>query len=180
MDPLEFIKKYYPEKSEAYHILTVHSRSVADKALEIARMHPELNLDLTFIEEAAMLHDIGIFKCDAEGIACHGQAPYICHGYLGAELMRAEGYPKHALVCERHTGTGLSLKMIEEQNLPVPHRDMRPVSWEEQIICFADKFFSKTKLDKEKSPEKIRKSLSKYGEETVSQFDAWCKLFLGE
>ena len=77
MDPLEIIKKYYPEKSEAYHILTVHSRSVADKALEIARMHPELNLDLTFIEEAAMLHDIGIFKCDAEGIDCHGQAPYI-------------------------------------------------------------------------------------------------------
>lgn len=94
--------------------------------------------------------------------------------------MRAEGYPRHALVCERHTGTGLSLKMIEEQNLPVPHRDMRPVSWEEQIICFADKFFSKTKLDKEKSPEKIHKSLSKYGEETVSQFDTWCKLFLGE
>lgn len=180
MNPLDIIKKYYPESSEAYHILTVHSRSVADKALEIARRHPELNLDLTFIEEAAMLHDIGIFKCDADGIDCHGEAPYICHGYLGADLMRAEEFPRHALVCERHTGTGLSLKMIEEQNLPVPHRDMRPVSWEEQIICFADKFFSKTKLDKEKSPEKIHKSLSKYGEETVSQFDTWCKLFLGE
>lgn len=180
MNPLDIIKKYYPESSEVYHILTVHSRSVADKALEIARRHPELNLDLTFIEEAAMLHDIGIFKCDADGIDCHGEAPYICHGYLGADLMRAEGYPRHALVCERHTGTGLSLRMIEEQNLPVPHRDMRPVSWEEQIICFADKFFSKTKLDKEKSPEKIHKSLSKYGEETVSQFDTWCKLFLGE
>ena len=180
MNQLDIIKKYYPDSSEEYHILTLHSRSVADKALEIARRHPELNLDLTFIEEAAMLHDIGIFKCDADGIDCHGEAAYICHGYLGADLMRAEGYPRHALVCERHTGTGLSLKMIEEQNLPVPHRDMRPVSWEEQIICFADKFFSKTKLDKEKSPEKIHKSLSKYGEETVSQFDTWCKLFLGE
>ena len=58
MNQLEIIQKYYPEHSEAYHILTVHSRSVADKALEIARMHPELNLDLTFIEEASMLHDI--------------------------------------------------------------------------------------------------------------------------
>ncbi len=180
MNPLEIIKKYYPEDSEAYHILTVHSRSVADKALEIARNHPEMNLDLQFIEEAAMLHDIGIFKCDAEGIDCHGDAPYICHGYLGAELMRAEGYPRHALVCERHTGTGLSLKMIEENNLPVPHRDMRPVSMEEQLICFADKFYSKTKLDKEKKIVKICASLSKYGEETVSQFETWCKLFLGE
>ncbi len=180
MDPLSIIQKYYPVDTDAYHILVVHSRSVADKALAIAKCHPELDLNLTFIEEAAMLHDIGIFKCDAEGIDCHGDAPYICHGYLGAELMREEGFPRHALVCERHTGTGLSLKMIAEQNLPVPHRDMRPVSWEEQIICFADKFYSKTHLDKEKSPEKIRKSLEKFGEETVRQFDAWYKLFLGE
>ena len=94
--------------------------------------------------------------------------------------MRKEGYPRHALVCERHTGTGLSLEMILEHNLPVPHRDMRPVSMEEQLICFADKFISKTKLGKEKEPDKIRKSLSKYGEETLMRFDEWCKLFLGE
>ena len=179
MNPLDIIKKYYREGSDAYRILTIHSRSVADKALAIARMHPELNLDLPFIEEAAMLHDIGIFKCNAPEIDCHGDAPYICHGYLGAELLRAEGFPRHALVCERHTGTGLSLQMIEEQHLPVPHRDMRPVSWEEQIICFADKFYSKTHLDREKQPEKIRKSLSKYGAATLSQFDEWYKLFLG-
>lgn len=94
--------------------------------------------------------------------------------------MRAEGFPRHALVCERHTGTGLSLQMIEEQQLPLPHQDFRPVSLEEQLICFADKFFSKTKLDREKPIEKIKKSLSKYGEETIRQFDIWCKLFLGE
>ena len=114
MEPFAIIQKYYAQDSDAYRILTTHSRSVADKALAIARRHPELNLDLTFIEEAALLHDIGIFRCDAPDIDCHGDAPYICHGYLGAELMRAEGYPRHALVCERHTGTGLSLKMIEE------------------------------------------------------------------
>lgn len=180
MNPLEIIQKYYAEDSEAYRILVNHSRSVADKALEIGRMHPEMNLDLKFVEEAAMLHDIGIFKCDAPEIDCHGSMPYICHGYLGAELMRQEGYPKHALVCERHTGTGLSLDIIDARQLPVPRRDMRPVSMEEQLICFADKFFSKTKLDKEKKIDKVRTSLSKYGEETLKQFDAWCKLFLGE
>ena len=148
MKPLDIIKKYYPESSDAYRILVTHSRSVADKALALARLHPE--------------------------------ADYICHGYLGADLMRKEGYPRHALVCERHTGTGLSLAMIEERNLPVPHRDMRPVSLEEQLICFADKFFSKTKLTKEKPADKIKQSLSKYGNETVEQFEHWCKLFLGE
>ena len=48
MNPLALIDKYYPEDNELKHILLVHSRSVADKALEMARKHPELNLDLTF------------------------------------------------------------------------------------------------------------------------------------
>ena len=71
--------------------------------------------------------------------------------------------------------------MIEERNLPVPHRDMRSVSIGRiELICFADKFFSKTKLTKEKPADKIKQSLSKYGNETVEQFEHWCKLFLGE
>ena len=125
-----------------------------------------------------MLHDVGIFLTDASGIFCFGDKPYICHGYLGADLMRAEGYPRHALVCERHTGAGLSLEEIIRQQLPVPHREMVPVSLEEQVICFADKFFSKTKLGKEKSVEKARKSLERYGEEGLQRFDRWCELFL--
>ena len=125
-----------------------------------------------------MLHDIGIFLTDAEGICCYGDKPYICHGSLGAELMRREGYERHALVCERHTGAGLSLKEIVAQQLPVPHREMVPVSMEEQVICFADKFFSKTHLDREKSVEKARHSLERYGQEGVERFDRWCRLFL--
>lgn len=179
MDPLELITPYYPADSEAYRILVAHSRNVADKALQIAREHPEMNLDLPFIEEAAMLHDIGMFRCHAPSIDCHGEADYICHGYLGAELVREAGYPRHALVCERHTGTGLSLQMIVDGNLPLPHREMLPVSMEEQLICFADKFYSKTKLDKEKPVDKIVRGLSKYGDETVKRFETWCKLFLG-
>lgn len=180
MNPLTLISRYYPVDSKGYAILTDHSRSVADKTLEIACLHPEMNLDLRFLEEAAMLHDIGIFKCNAPEIGCFGASPYICHGYLGAALLREEGYPRHALVCERHTGTGISPEMIAAQHLPLPMRDMRPVSLEEQLICFADKFFSKTKLGKEKPVEKVKQGLSKYGDETVARFESWRKLFLGE
>lgn len=178
MNPLALIDKYYPEENELKHILVSHSRSVADKALEMARNHPEYNWDMQFIEEAAMLHDIGIFKTDAEGICCFGTYPYICHGYLGAELVRAEGYPRHALVCERHTGAGLTLEQIISNELPVPHREMVPISMEEQLICFADKFFSKTHLDREKSVEKARKSIEKHGEEGLVRFNHWCEIFL--
>ena len=178
MNPVEIIDKYYQEGSELRHILLTHSRSVADKALQIADRHPELKADRDFLYEAAMLHDIGIFLTDADVIFCKGDKPYICHGYLGADLMRNEGYPRHALVCERHTGAGLSLEQIVEQQLPVPHREMLPVSIEEQIICFADKFYSKTRLDREKTVEKARNSLEKYGAEGLSRFDRWCELFL--
>ena len=178
MKVLDLIDKYYPHDNELKHILNVHSRSVADKALWIAGKHPELNLDTVFLEEAAMLHDIGIFLTHAPGIQCFGTEPYICHGYLGAGLVRKEGFPRHALVCERHTGAGLSLKDIMDQKLPVPHREMLPVSMEEQVICFADKFFSKTHLDREKTVEGARKSIAKYGDEGLQRFNNWCKLFL--
>ncbi|WP_297328710.1 HD domain-containing protein [uncultured Bacteroides sp.] len=178
MDPIKIINKYYPEGNELKQILLTHSRSVADKALWIADRHLELSLDKEFLYEAAMLHDIGIFLTDAEGIQCFGDKPYICHGYLGADLVRSEGYPRHALVCERHTGAGLALDEIITLNLPVPHREMIPVSLEEQVICFADKFYSKTRLDKEKTVEKARKSIERYGIEGLQRFDHWCEQFL--
>ena len=124
-----------------------------------------------------MLHDIGIIKTDAPGIKCFGTEPYICHGILGAEMLRQEGLPRHARVCERHTGAGLSLNEIVSQNLPLPHQDFLPETLEEQVICYADKFFSKTHLDREKSIEKAEKSIAKFGEEGLARFKQWEKMF---
>jgi uncharacterized protein len=177
MNSIDILSKYYLKGSDAYRIVLSHSEDVARKALQIAARHPEMNLDLVFLEEAAMLHDIGVFMCKAPLIDCHGEADYICHGYLGAELMRKEGYPRHALVCERHTGAGIPLEEIRNRNLSLPLRDMLPVSLEEQLICFADKFFSKTHPGEEKSIAKIKKGLSKYGEETLRRFERWHTVF---
>lgn len=48
MNALAIINKYYSEENELKHILLTHSRSVADKALQIAVKHPELHLDTGF------------------------------------------------------------------------------------------------------------------------------------
>lgn len=178
MSPLEIILNYYKPGTRLYDIYISHVSDVTGKALLVAQKHPELAIDVKFLEEAAMLHDIGIFKTRAPKIACEGSLPYICHGYLGRELLAMEGFPKHGMVCERHTGTGLSLETIIRKKLPVPHRDMRPRSLEEKIICFADKFFSKSQLGKEKPLEKIRKNLKNHGTHQVEVFDEWCELFL--
>jgi len=178
MDITNIIDAYYPGDSELKQILLVHSDSVAKKALAIADKHPEYELDRTFLYEGSMLHDIGIFLTDAPKIYCFGDKPYICHGYLGAELLNKAGYHRHALVCERHTGAGISLEQILAENLPLPHRSMLPVTLEEQVICFADKFFSKSHLDTEKTVEKALKSISRYGEDGITRFIKWCDMFL--
>ena len=178
MDIQKIINKYYKEGTKLYDIYMSHVTDVTNKALEVTNKHPELAVDVKFIEEAGMLHDIGIFRTKAPHIACEGDMPYICHGYLGREILTHEGYPKHGAVCERHTGTGLSLETILNRKLPIPHRDMRPKSLEEKIICFADKFYSKSQLGKEKSVKKIRENLRQHGWHQVEIFDEWCEFFL--
>ena len=119
----EIIDKYYPAGTKCRGIFIQHSRQVADKALEIAH-RCNLDLPLETIEAAAMLHDIGIFLTDAPDISCHGTEHYICHGILGAELLRNEGFGEEiARVAERHTGAGLTIDDIDRQQLPLPRKD---------------------------------------------------------
>lgn len=178
MDAVKLLQRYIALETELYNIVYTHSRSVAKKALFLADKHPELSIDPVFLEEAAILHDVGVFRTNAPDIQCFGEYPYICHGYLGREIIEKEGYPLHALVCERHTGTGLSLTTILDNHLPLPGRDMMPQSIEEKLICFADKFFSKTRLGKEIELSAVRSKLEKYGKAGLFRFDEWCKLFL--
>ena len=173
----EIIDKYYIEDNELKNILIIHSQSVARKALQIVSLHPELHLDANFIREGAMLHDIGIIRTNASGIYCFGTEPYICHGLLGGEMLRLEGFPRHARVCERHTGAGLGIEDIEAHNLPLPHADFLPETMEEKVICYADKFFSKTHLDRERTVEEALNSLLKRDSKGVERFKEWIKMF---
>ncbi|MFA6701244.1 MAG: HD domain-containing protein [Dysgonamonadaceae bacterium] len=178
MDPKAIIDKYYKQGTKLYDIYMSHATDVTNKAVTVAQKHPELAIDVRFIEEAGLLHDIGIFLTKAPHIACEGEYPYICHGYLGRELLTVEGFPRHGLVCERHTGTGLTIEVIDRKKLPIPRRDMCPKSLEEKIICFADKFYSKSQIGKEKDVKRIRQSLLKHGTDQAAKFDEWCEFFL--
>lgn len=177
IDYLSIIEKFYAPGNDDYNLLIEHSRQVADLALNLAHRHPEMNIDIDFVYEAAMLHDIGIFKTHAPSIHCHGELPYICHGYLGRELLDSLGLHKHALVCEHHTGAGLSKSNIIEQKLPLPERDMLPTTLEEKLVCYADKFFSKSKIRSAKPFEKVRNDMCKFGADTLDRFDEMASIF---
>lgn len=170
IDYRDIILKYYDPDSDLFRTLWIHSECVARKALECLDRH-RIAADRDFVREAAMLHDIGIVRCDAPGIYCTGAEPYIRHGVIGAEMLRAEGLPVHALVCERHTGSGLSRQDVIDENLPLPLRDMLPLSVEERVICYADKFFSKSRcLDDEKTVEKIMTQMEAHGADVAARF----------
>ncbi len=179
MDPLALLRKYFSANRQSFEIVYEHSRMVADKALRIAAGIDAPSPDLQFIEEAALLHDIGVSLTNAPKIGCEGNAPYLSHGILGRQILEAEGYHGHALVCERHIGVGLTVEDIVAQQMDMPVRDMRPVSLEEKIICFADLFYSKRPgfIHNEKSIDQVRRNLAKHGMHKVEIFNQWLSEF---
>lgn len=177
MDYNEIILRFYPEDNDLRRLLLKHSRQVADRALQIVDAHPELQFDRQFVEEAAMLHDIGIFRTNAPGIHCFGTEPYLRHGRIGAELLRGLGYPRHARVCERHTGAGLTKEEILHRNLPLPAEDFLPETLEEKLVCYADNFFSKSHPERTRTVEQAARSLEGFGHDGVERFLGWAKVF---
>lgn len=206
MTALDIIYHFYPQDTPLRRLLLLHSQCVADKAMAILQNYerqrqttpesslPPLIIDKKLVYDGAMLHDIGICQCDARGILCEGSEPYICHGTIGAQMLRdycaeleQEGkdisevdLEACASICERHTGAGLTVQNILDQQLPIiPVRDLLPETPEEKLVCLADKFFSKSgDPSTEKSFERVRRSMQKFGADSMARFEALCTQFL--
>lgn len=172
INPISIIAKFYRPGSKAYELLVVHSQQVADKAVEIASQLNGHNIDAGFVKEAAMLHDIGIFLTHAPTLECRGPHPYLRHGFLGGRILNKEGLSRHALVCERHVGAGIARQDVLDQGLPLPAKEMLPVTLEEKIICYADKFFSKNggAPPREKALDDVVEELRTYGTAQAERF----------
>ena len=67
---------------------------------------------------------------------------------------------------------------IIDQNLPLPHRDMTPQTTEEKLICYADKFFSKSGDYKTEKPlNRVINSMKRHGDDTLRRFMELNSLF---
>ena len=174
---LALLEKYF--HGETLGILVGHSTMVAELALAVCQYMGLSEPECRFVEEAAMLHDIGVCRINAPKLGLYGEHPYIMHGILGREILEAEGLPQHALVCERHIGVGITEDDIIRQELALPLRDMSPQTTGETIVCFADLFYSKSpgKVTLRKSPEQVRNKLSGFGVLKVQIFDNWLGQF---
>ncbi|MCC7570695.1 HD domain-containing protein [Candidatus Micrarchaeota archaeon] len=180
---MNLLIKYFDTKSEFYSILLIHSKKVMEKSLDVAErmINKGYEIDLKLIEESAFHHDIGLCEINEPKFDLHGKHPYIAHGYQGKLILNKEGFPKHGLVVERHVGMGITKQEIVEENLPLPKRDMVPITWEDKIVCYSDKFYSKNPkygIDDELSLNVIRERMLdfKYGKANFHKFLEWHKL----
>jgi uncharacterized protein len=168
-DTLEIIEKYYKNNKKAKEILISHGESVYKKALEIIKNSGIKNIDLKFLKDACILHDIGILNVNSPKIFCFGKRSYIEHGISGSEILQKEGLNKIALICERHVGLGIKKEEVKNLNKKfkseLPEKDMFPKTKIEKLICLADKFFSKSNLEKEEKLEDILKEVRGYNKE---------------
>ena len=179
IDYFKIIHKYIKPDSKTYPRLIIHSTLVTQKALLIAKKQKLSKNSLNFIEEAAMLHDIGIVKVKDTDLDCSGHLPYICHIIEGAKILRKEGLPRHARVAETHTGVGIFREDIMENNLPLPEKNYIPETIEEKIISYSDLFFSKNsdEIWKEKSISKVKSQIVKHGERHLKVLEKWIEKF---
>lgn len=179
-DYQKIIDKYYPADAadpDTRRIFMTHATQVADLAVDLAaRRAPGLDPDK--VRAAAMLHDIGIYATDAPGIHCFGSAPYLQHGIIGARLLREEGVDEEiALVAERHTGTGITAEDIIQQDMDLPLADYCPESMLEKVVCYADKFYSKSGSMRKKPLQRVRNSLARHGSDSLRRFDELYAMF---
>ncbi|NTU69904.1 HD domain-containing protein [bacterium] len=162
MNSLEFLNKYCSGVSELNRkVLVRHSNLVLKESLKIADRHPELNVDITKLINSAILHDIGVCGLTK-------QMPYIYHGVMGKKILLKSSFKNIASVCERHIGSGITKE--EAIKLGLPRKDMLPKTIEEKIVCYADKFYSKSKSGKHTIHE-IRNEFSNYGQESLLRFN---------
>lgn len=127
-----------PTRAEALEILAKagcsprvveHCKTVSRFAVRVAKAFRkkgfDVNIDL--VEVSGLLHDIGRSKTHS-----------VDHALIGAKIARSFHLPEQvARIIERHAGGGIPKD--EAKKLGWPAKDYLPQTWEEKIVCYADK-----------------------------------------
>jgi uncharacterized protein len=133
LKPFDALRLISSEGCDAHLISHVKAVSLLAKQIALKIKSKGADIDVAFVEVAALLHDIGRSRT-------HG----ISHGVEGAAIMRKLGFEAYARVCERHIGAGLS--RTEAKELGLPEGDYLPETLEEKVVAYADKLIEGDKV----------------------------------
>ena len=116
-EAIQLLKKYGVNDEKIRHCIAVAkiSRFIAEK---LKKKRKKIDTDLVY--SGALIHDIGYFNGATE-------KQRINHSKIGAGIAKKEGFGKYSKIVLRHDLKGWI------------YDSLRPVSWEEKIVNYADK-----------------------------------------
>lgn len=159
-----------------FDLVWTHSNIVWEIAEGLCNSLPNSlreQVDMELLKDGALLHDIGVYAVQFEDFQEDESLPrYIEHGFKGAETIKKERLGERlARFASNHTGVGLTRESIEEIGIDVDKQDYLPVSMEEELVCYSDKFHSK--YPRFVTYEDAYKSIGKFGVEKQVRLDTF-------
>ncbi len=143
---------------------------------------PSRPVDLPLAVLGALVHDIGTYQVIDDPGSYGGREAdpahpvtfrrdYIRHGILGYTYLRDSGADEAvAQFARNHTGLGLTRDMVERQHLDLPAADYVPLTREQEIVMYADKFNSKSDPIVFVSVEGYSRRCARFGEANVRRW----------
>lgn len=173
-EEIEALHRKYAPNEQLFELVFAHCKivlEIADHLLQ--RKQHNLNYDL--VKTGALAHDIGaytFFALEKE----EGEKLYYKHAFEGANILRKENYPDEVCnLVEHHLGVGLPKEEIIERKLELPVKDFLPLTIEERLVLYADKFHSKT--PKFNTYVSYMQFTAQFGEEAQKRFKALSEEF---
>ena len=173
----KLVKGNYPDVF--FDLVWTHSKIVKDVALQLVkRLEKEgITCNKKLVSEGALLHDIGVYLCFDDELNPDQSLPkYLSHGHDGYDYLVKNGYSREvARFPLTHTGTGITAEDIVRDKMPFKAVDVIPITLEEEIVCYADKFH--TKYPSFNTFEEAKSRLEKFDKEKGVLMERFKKKF---
>ncbi|MFD6243578.1 HD domain-containing protein [Streptomyces roseolus] len=175
-DEIRALHRKHAPSDAAFELVFTHCEIVAAIAEQLLSRHGR-DADAELVRAGCLLHDIGVYRLYDSAGRIDG-ASYVTHGVLGHRLLAEEGLPETLCrFCSCHTGVGLTQEDVLAQGLPIPPADYVPVTPEERMVMYADKFHSKSTPPRFVSPDTFEARIARFGPEKATVFQALRRLY---
>jgi uncharacterized protein len=169
---IETLHKKYAPNDRLFDLVFTHCKIVRDIAVQIA-IDKKLSVNEELLITGALLHDIGTYAF-IEQFEKTGESKYYQHAVAGYQIVKNEGVPEDVCkIVQHHMRLGLTKEQIKYESLDIPLEDYSPVTTEEEVVMYADKFHSKK--PQFNSYESYLSFIQQFGKEQVVKFESLSK-----
>lgn len=167
---IENLHHKYAQNDELFEKVYGHCAIVWEVAKQLIDTH-NIVLDEELVRVGCLLHDIGVYEHFDENSQYRKDISYLEHGIRGKRILEQEGYPEFLQqFAANHTGVGFTKEEVTRDSLPMPPADYMPLTKEQRLVMYADKFHSKTFPSTFNSFEWYKEHVKKFGSTKSAAF----------